>query len=67
MSTCQWGHCTSTATKVVYRELTNDEKEASTERHRQGATWDQFAEIDVCDEHLKDAQVEYPHIANKEP
>ena len=67
MRKCQWGNCINNATKVVYRETTSEEKERTKVFNARGVSWAQFAEIRVCDGHLKEAQSEYPYIANKEP
>lgn len=40
MSRCQWADCKYAATNVVYRELTEEEKDDSTRRYEQGVVWD---------------------------
>lgn len=67
MKSCDWEECANDATKVVYRHATTDEQNERKVMHRQGASWDTFIYVNVCDEHLGDAQKEYPYIANEQP
>lgn len=67
MRKCQWGKCLNNAIKVVYRETTEEEKERTRVFNERGVSWAQLVELRVCDDHLQEAQNEYPFIANKEP
>jgi hypothetical protein len=64
---CQWSECSNTPTRVLYRQTTAEEREQTTVNTARGVSWAQFVELRVCEQHIKQAQAEYPHIANKEP
>jgi hypothetical protein len=59
---CHWNNCTNEATKTVYRPTTDEEREASMHSNEKGIGWVAFVEREVCDEHLKEAQKQYPYI-----
>lgn len=64
---CQWPGCSSSATTVLYRQTTAEEREQTTVNTARGVTWAHLVEFRVCGDHVKHAQAEYPHTANKEP
>jgi hypothetical protein len=66
MSRCQWKQCPNDATKVVGREPT-EEQDRSQIKFERGASWDFVSRIAVCDDHLEEARIEYPFIANEAP
>lgn len=62
---CQWNECANKSDKVIYRYATKEEQH---ERHIYNvSTRTVLVEIGVCDSHLKEAQKEYPHLAEKQP
>jgi len=67
MSRCQWNDCINDATKVVYRSATDDEYRRSLVVSERGASWTGMIHISVCEDHLNEAQKQYPWIANKDP
>ncbi len=67
MSKCEWNNCTNDADKVVYRMSTDEEREKSSIFSERGGSFTTMLEISVCNDHLEEAQKEYPHIANKTP
>lgn len=67
MHKCQWPNCTTNATKVLYRDTTDEEKDQTRVFTARGVSWAQFVEFRVCDDHLELAKFKYPYLANKEP
>lgn len=67
MGQCHWENCDKPATKVIYRQTTEEEREQSMHRNEKGIGWTAALEREICDEHLEAAQKEFPLIANKEP
>lgn len=59
--------CISGAITVLCRQTTAEERKQTTVNTAQGVSWAHLVEFRVCGDHVKQAQAEYPHIANKEP
>jgi hypothetical protein len=64
---CQWLGCSSSASTVLCRQTTAEEREQTTVNTARSVSWAQFVELRVCGDHITEAQAEYPHVANKEP
>ena len=62
MSECQFGDCRNKATKTVTRFFTEEEQAAGTADNWRGRRIPLSASLDVCDDHLKEAQKDYPII-----
>ena len=67
MVKCQWPGCANSATTVLYRQTTAEEREQTTVNTARAVSWAYLVEFRVCNDHVKQAQGEYPYIANKEP
>jgi hypothetical protein len=64
---CQWPNCTNNATKMLYRETSEEERAETMVFTARGVSWAQFIEFKACDDHVEVAKLEYPHMANWEP
>ncbi len=64
MNKCQWTECTNKTDKIIYRYATQEEQKARLIYNVSTRTV--LIEIGVCEQHLKEAQKEYPHIAQKQ-
>jgi hypothetical protein len=62
MSQCQFGDCRNEATKTVSRIFSEEEQAAGTADNWRGSRIPISASLNVCDDHLKEAQKEYPVI-----
>ncbi|HVQ40358.1 MAG TPA: hypothetical protein VMS31_22645 [Pyrinomonadaceae bacterium] len=66
MSKCQFQSCTNDAEKVLGRPTTDEEQ--NMRRTDSGALkWEFQVKTQVCNEHLAEAQKEYPYVVNEEP
>jgi hypothetical protein len=64
MSKCEWGDCRNFATKVLSRNATEEEISQSEVITKEGASWIGMVETSVCEDHLAEAQQEYPAIVS---
>jgi len=66
MTRCQFQGCDNDADKVVARPTTEEER--NMRRTDSGALkWEFQVKTKVCNEHLAEAQKEYPYVVNEEP
>jgi hypothetical protein len=61
---CFFNECPNTATKLVYRLTTDEEKAASTIVNEFSKRYTEIVQIWICDVHLEEAQKVYPFIAS---
>ncbi len=66
MGECLKNGCTAQATKTRARYTTDAERNEQVNEEG-GLSWNFIVEIYVCDEHLEEAEKEFPLVVNKEP